>query len=103
MAFYFYQVTFLNENLGFTSVETGLIFLLVLISTLPGAMFAGIITKKTSPLGSIKIASIAFIIVNFVAFYLMADPAYKVVAWPAGATWGFMLGEYELVSSIINV
>ena len=84
-------VTFLTE-LGFTGTLSGLVFLEVLICTIPGSMFASYFMKKTCPLVCMKINLIIFIAINFVAFLLLSNQAYKNTVWIFGALWGFMLG-----------
>lgn len=86
-------VTFLNE-LGFDGTMTGLVFLEVLLSTIPGSMFATYLMNKTkSPIRCMKINLVVFIIVNFVAFLLLANPGMKNLVWLFGIVWGFMLGK----------
>jgi len=90
-------VTFLSE-LGFSGTLTGVVFLEVLISTIPGSLFSQYLVKRlNSPLKCMKINIVVFIAINFVAFLLLGNPKMKNVIWVFGALWGFMLGTYPLV------
>ena len=85
------SVTFLAE-LGFTGAETGYIFIVVLLSTIPGTFFAAFMTAKLkSPLTSMKICLVVFMGINFAAFLLLTKDN-KMLAYPSGVAWGFMLG-----------
>ena len=67
-------VTYLTE-LGLSGTETGIVFLVVLLSTIPGSAFATYLSRKLkSPTLSIKMCSIFFIISNFVAFFMISYP-----------------------------
>ena len=87
-------VTYLTE-LGLSGTETGIVFLVVLLSTIPGSAFATYLSRKLkSPTLSIKMCSIFFIISNFVAFFMLADKTFRNLVWLFGAIWGFLLGWY---------
>ena len=93
-AFVTVGVTFLVE-LGLSGTETGLVFLIVLLSSIPGSLFCIWFTRRvSSPVISIKVATLAFITVNFFAFLNLANPKNKDLVWMFGSLWGFMLGWY---------
>ena len=85
---------------------SGLVIIEVLFMTIPGSLFATLLTKKTSPTVSMKINLVVFIAVNFVSFLLLGNPANKNLIWVFGAFWGFLLGwfyptELNIFSSLM--
>lgn len=98
------SVTFLVEY-GFTTTQTGIVFLTVLIFCTVGTFFASYLMKKVgSPVRCMQLNFIAFIVVNFAAF--PSIPHIKNLVYPAGALWGFMLGwfyptELQLYASLM--
>ena len=88
-------VTFLTEVLHFDSMRSGLVFLTVTLSTIPGSIFAGILMHATkSPIFCIKVCLIVFIVVNFVAFLTLKSPESSSLVWIYAILWGFTLGWY---------
>ena len=51
-AFTVVAVTFMVEHLGMNSTEVGIIFLITLVSALPGSKLGETISRKTSPVTS---------------------------------------------------
>ncbi len=94
------SVTFISE-LGFSGTETGLIFLIVLLSTLPGSLFANWLMKKVNPVRCIQLASTAFIIANFAAFFMLGDQRFKSTTWGWSIIWGFLIGGYYPIESFM--
>ena len=88
------SVTFLVE-LGLSGTTTGIVVMVLLVSTLPGSAFATYFMKKVkSPITSIKWCSIIFIFVNFISFFLLAHPDNDHLVWVFAVLWGFLLGWY---------
>eukprot|EP01083_Nonionella_stella_P129635 393337_1 len=85
-------VTFLSE-IGFTGTQAGLVFLVVLTSTIPGSLFATYLMNRLEcPVTSMKICLLVFVVVNFIAFLLLAVEGLEFLVWLWGSMWGFMLG-----------
>lgn len=85
---------------------SGLVFIEVLVMTIPGGLFATFMTNRMSPTVSMKINLVVFIVVNFVSFLLLGVPSNKNLTWVFGAVWGFMLGwfyptELNIFSSLM--
>lgn len=93
-AFTTVAVTFVTEVLNFNSTQIVIIFLIVLIFTIPGCVFNGWITDKVggSPLTSLKINLITFIAFNFAGFLMLTDPSKEYHAYVVGVFWGFEVG-----------
>ncbi len=81
-------------EIGLTATETGIVYLVVLISSLPGSLFAMFVSKRTTPTISIRLCTIVFIIANFIGFRALAIPGQKQYVYLVGASWGFLLGWY---------
>jgi len=95
------SVTFFNEVLKFDAAQIGLIFLITLVFTLPGAYFAFWLATKTNPLVAMKIFLATVFCVNFVSFSLLTDPSKAIEAYFCSIAWGFCLGMYYPLMKII--
>lgn len=106
-AFTTVAVTFLVEVVNLNSRKTGLVFFLVLLSTIPGSQFASFVTRKTgSPVQSMKLCLISLIVVNFVSFLSLTTHMASNIVWICAVFWGFMLGwfyptEVNIYSTLI--
>lgn len=88
-------VTYLIEVLKFNSTKTGLVVLVVLISIMPGSVFAKFAIRKAQcPILSLKVCIGTLIVVNFISFLTLTSPDVAYLVWPYSALWGFMLGWY---------
>jgi MFS-type transporter involved in bile tolerance (Atg22 family) len=88
------SITYINEVLQFDSTQTGLIFLVVLVSTLPGSAFANVMTNRINVKKNIILCLVVFMAVNFAAFFSLKDETHDIRAYGFGVVWGFMLGWY---------
>lgn len=88
------SITYINEVLQFDSTQTGIIFLIVLASTLPGSAFASYMTNRINVKKNIILCLAVFIVVNFCAFLSLTDETHDIRAYCFGVLWGFMLGWY---------
>jgi MFS family permease len=86
------SITYINEVLQFDSTQTGIIFLIVLASTLPGSAFASYMTNRINVKKNIILCLAVFIVVNFCAFLSLTDETHDIRAYCFGVLWGFMLG-----------
>lgn len=86
------SITYINEVLNFDSMQTGILFLIVLFSTLPGSMFASFLTNRINVKRNIIICLFVFIAINFAAFLSLTDETHEVRAYIFGCLWGFLLG-----------
>ena len=86
------SITYINEVLQFDSTQTGIIFLIVLVSTLPGSAFANFMTNRINVKKNIILCLVVFIAVNFAAFFCLKDETHDIRAYGFGVVWGFMLG-----------
>lgn len=95
------SVTFFNEVLKFDAAQIGLVYLITLICTIPGAYFAFWLATKTDPLIAMKIFLATVFCVNIVSFSLLTDPSKAVEAYFCGIAWGFCLGMYYPLMKLI--
>jgi len=91
-AFTLIAVTYLAEVCNIKGQQLGFIFLLILLSTIPGSYFGAWVSKKTSPKTSIQIQLISIISFNFVAFLTMTNPEPEFLPYLYGSIWGMLLG-----------
>ena len=94
------SVTFLVE-LGFSGTDTGIIFLIVLVSTIPGGYIAIYLTKRGNPIMTMKLVLVTFIVVNFVAFILLGRPGLENTVYIWGPLWGIILGWFYPTQSLL--
>jgi len=86
-------VTYLAEVVNFDATYTGIVFLIVLVSTIPGSIFASWLMKKTaSPPLCMKLCLLTFIIINFVAFLTLTGPEVANLTWLYAVCWGLVMG-----------
>ena len=91
-AFTVVAVTYLEAVVEMDGTQIGVVFLIVLISTIPGSFISRAIINKTNPLTSLKIQLCFFISFNFLAFLTMTGGGDKVLAFVYAAVWGVLLG-----------
>lgn len=91
-AFTLIAVTYLKEVCNIGGLYLGIIFLLILLSTIPGSYFGAWVSNKTNPKTSIQIQLISIISFNFVAFLTMTNPEPVFLPYLYGSIWGMLLG-----------
>lgn len=87
--------------IGFNAAQTGLVFLVVLASAIPGSLFASWVTKKTNPTTSMKLVLASLILLNFVGFPIISNPNLKSATWGLSICWGFLIGKAVEMFSLI--
>ena len=85
-------VTYLAEVCDIGGQQLGIIFLVILLSTLPGSYFGAWVSKKTNPKTSIQIQLVTIICFNFLAFSTMKGPDPKYLPYIYGGIWGALNG-----------
>lgn len=95
------SVTYLKEAVEFSGTEIGIMFLVVIICTIPGSAFGAWVTSKTNPKTSIKLQLLFFMSVNFAAFSTMTEPHHHHLAYYFGILWGISLGWFYPTESLI--
>jgi len=93
-AFALIAVTYLMEVCNVSGMNLGIVFIIILISTIPGSYFGAWVSKKTNPITSLRIQLFSMICFNFVAFLTMTSPEQKLLPYIFGAGWGALLGWY---------
>jgi len=94
-------VTYLSQVCDVGGQELGYIFLIVLLSTIPGSYFGSWLSTRTNPFISIRIQLSSFIGFNFLAFLTMSGPEPAYLPYIYGAVWGFLLGWFYPMETLI--
>lgn len=100
-AFTSVAVTYLTKVLGFDGAGIGIIFIVVLASTLPGSYLGAFVSKRSTPKISILLNIFLFIGANFAGFLLMTNPDDKSIAYLFASAWGLLLGWFYPTESLI--
>lgn len=85
-------VTYLKEIMRFSGNALGLLFIIVIVFSIPGTLLGSYVTKRTCPKTSMKIQLIIFILVNTGGFFSLNGPGQEHLAYFYGALWGILLG-----------
>jgi len=93
-AFSTISVTYLYEVLQMKGNEIGIIFLISLVISVPGAFFGGFVTGKTNPITSLKINLISFSLVTVAAAFILTGPSRTNICYIFACLWGICLGWY---------
>jgi len=91
-AFTLVAVTYFAEVCNIGGQQLGLIFIVILLGTIPGSYFGVWVCDRTNPKTCIQIQHVCMIIFNFVAFSTMTKPEPKFLPFIYGAIWGVLLG-----------
>ena len=91
-AFTLVAVTYLEDVVQLSGINIGIVFLIVLISTIPGSFISRYITSKTNPMTSLKIQLCFFIGFNFIAFLTMTSEDDEILAFIYAVVWGLLIG-----------
>lgn len=86
------SVSYMQETLRLDSAEIGILFLITMCASIPGAKFGEFITKKTHPNMSWRLSMVLFIAVTVASFFFLSSPEDKPVAYWFGAGWGLAIG-----------
>ncbi len=100
-AFVLVAVSYLKEVLGFSGNEIGILFFVVIFSTIPGSLFGSFVTKNTCPKTSMKLQLVTFCLVNFAGFMSLTEPGQENLAFFYGMLWGLLLGWFYTTESLI--
>ncbi len=95
----------MNEVMNLTAPQIGIVYLIVLLSTVPGSIIANWISNKMNPMQALKINLFIFVGVNFGAFLNIKDEDDINLAYAVAFLWGCLSGWYfplvKLIFSII--
>lgn len=95
------SVSYLKEAVEFSGTEIGIMFFVVIISTIPGSAIGALVTYRTSPPTSMKLQLIFFILVNTAAFSILTHEGCQRLAYYFGILWGISLGWFYPTESLI--
>jgi MFS-type transporter involved in bile tolerance (Atg22 family) len=93
-AFTVVAVVYLNDQLGMTGTEIGIVFLVTLVASVPGSKLASIVTKKTNPNTSLKLNLLVFSLFTFAGAFALTGPDVAYLAYVFGVLWGMVLGGF---------
>jgi len=94
-------VTYLKEIMGFSGNAIGILFFVVILSSIPGSLFGAFVTKKSCPKTSMKLQLVTFSLVNFAGFLSLTGPEQEKLAFFYGMLWGVLLGWFYPTESLI--
>mmetsp|Transcript_20021 Transcript_20021/g.30308 ORF Transcript_20021/g.30308 Transcript_20021/m.30308 type:complete len:492 (-) Transcript_20021:324-1799(-) len=93
-------VTYMNEVLKMSGTEIGIVFLIVMVSTIPGSLFATWLTNLKNPQFCYRMNILTFMITIF-GFLLLDGPDKKMLCYGLGVVWGFWLGWFYPTEKLI--
>lgn len=97
-------VTYTTTVLDMTSSESGILFAIVLIFAVPGAlMWNRFVTSKIGNMKSYMLGTFLWGAVTTIAPFFMQSPEQKVNAYIFGAVWGALYGAYGPPQSAVYV
>ena len=79
----------------------GIVFLVTLISTIPGSKLGQLIAQKTNPITSWKINLIVFSAVTVAGSFILTGPKRQTICYAFGAAWGVLLGWFYPLENVI--
>jgi len=85
-------VTYLNEVLKMTGTQTGIVFLIVLVCTIPGSFLCEYVVNKTNFNISWRLNMLYFAICTTVGSFILNDENDKILTYVMGIFWGIALG-----------
>ena len=85
-------VTYLNEVLKMSGTETGIVFLIVLICTIPGSFFCEYVVNKTNFNTGWRLNMLYFSIITAIGVFVLNDENDKIITYVMGVFWGIALG-----------
>jgi len=100
-AFTVVSVTFMTEVLQMNGTEVAIVFLITLLSTIPGSKLGQIISKKTNPITSWKLNLIVFSLITIAGSFVLTGPTLKPVCYAFGVLWGVLLGWFYPLENLV--
>jgi len=85
-------VTYLNEVLKMSGTETGIVFLIVLVCTIPGSFLCEYVVNKTNFNTGWRLNMLYFAVVTTVGVFVLNDEYDKIKTYILGIFWGIALG-----------
>ncbi|GAX11164.1 hypothetical protein FisN_9Hh258 [Fistulifera solaris] len=85
-------ITYMTDQLEFSSTETGLVVLLVLVGSIPGALLASRVALRWDPVRSAMAASILLILNTLTEAIVLKGPGQQMAAYFFSIVWGIGTG-----------
>lgn len=86
------MITYTTDQLQFSSTENGIVVLLVLVGSIPGALIAGRFASRFDPVRSAVAASIVLILNTIAASIVLTGPGQHIEAYLFSFFWGIGTG-----------
>lgn len=99
-AFTTLSVIYLDEHVGMSTTEIGIMFLIVLVCTLPGAWFGARVTDRLDPKQSWQWCMYTMVVVTAGGALLVDALQSAYVAFVWGSVLGFLIGWFYSVESL---
>lgn len=85
-------ITFLSDQLQFSSSENGIAILLLLFGTIPGALLSTRVSEKLNPVKSLQIALFIWVINTIIAALTLKGPEQGDFTYAFALIWGIATG-----------
>lgn len=85
-------LTFVTDQLQFTSTENGIAVLVLLVGTIPGCVLSKVVTRRFNPVRSAAACLVLLTGVTAAAAALLTGPDRKPLAFVCAAAWGVGTG-----------
>lgn len=100
-AFTVVAVTFMVGQLNMTGSQVGIVFLITLVSTLPGSKLGEVVAKRYDPITSWKVNLVLFSAITVVGSFVLTGPDRQTICYAFGVLWGLMLGWFYPLENVV--
>ena len=95
------SITYLSEVMEMDGSELGIVFLIALLCSIPGAKIGSILSKKYNPVISLKSFYVYFTLITIIGGVTLDRPERKDLSYFLGVVWGIGLGWYYPTVNLI--
>eukprot|EP00550_Attheya_septentrionalis_P002669 CAMPEP_0198290240 /NCGR_PEP_ID=MMETSP1449-20131203/8187_1 /TAXON_ID=420275 /ORGANISM="Attheya septentrionalis, Strain CCMP2084" /LENGTH=548 /DNA_ID=CAMNT_0043988723 /DNA_START=9 /DNA_END=1655 /DNA_ORIENTATION=- len=85
-------ITYMTDQLEFTSTENGIAILILLLASIPGCLISTIVTKRINPVRSLQICLMLVAINTACAALVLVGPGQQLATYAFAAGWGLATG-----------
>ena len=86
------SITFMTDQLQFTSSQNGIAILILLLGTIPGAYLATLVSERFNPVLSLQIALFLWVVNTLTAAMIVKGPEQTLHLYVFSAVWGLVTG-----------
>jgi len=85
-------ITFMTDQLQFSSSQNGIAILILLIGSIPGALLSTVVSERFNPVKSLQVALFFWMVNTFVAAVVVKGPDQTVHLYFFAIIWGLCIG-----------